>query len=389
MTFSENLMAALAGEYHEGIPFFADLSWHYSAMEAQNRLNPKYFGPTGYLQYHIDLGVGIFVYTPFVWKTIENNYELSVETFNAKSSNISGNKCGHKLSDKLNYNSGEYVIKTLKTPLGQLREVSKYLPDSYTYAITEHYIKTIDDLRIMTYIAENTIYEADYEPFNEIAALWGDSGVAAAIAQLGVSPLQRMLTRWAGVENTCFILADDGDEAEELFERIAIADDPVYDILAHCPAKYIEFPDNLSSEITGVSNFKKYNTAIYKKRINLLHNAGKFVGIHQDGTLHGCLELLKGCGFDAVESVTPAPVGDISLDSLRTAAGDIVIWGGLPGVMFSPLYSEDDFRKHLDDVIFHFGKDKRFVLGTADQIPPDGLLSRVAYAAERIRNINL
>ena len=362
MTLSENLFAALAGKPHDDIPFFADLSWHYAAMEAQNRLDVRYQGPDGYLRYHTDLGVGVCFYAPFLWQTEYTDVKVTVKESNGRRT------------------------MTYTTTKGELRQIDDYIPGANTYGIREHFIKNIEDLRIMTYIAEDARHTANFAPYLETAALWEDRGVAVAMAPVCVSPLQSMLTRWAGVESTYEILADDGDEAMELFKRISTADDPIYKILADSPAGYIEFPENLSSEITGVYNFKKYNAPIYKERIDLLQKAGKYVGIHIDGTLRGCLELLAECGFDAAESVTPAPTGDISLDALRTKAGDIVIWGGIPGALFSPLFVEDVFKKHIDDIIHNFGQDTRFVLGVADQVPPDGLLSRVAYAAKKINS---
>jgi hypothetical protein len=132
-------------------------------------------------------------------------------------------------------------------------------------------------------------------------------------------------------------------------------------------------------------NDKKYNSEYYTKRINQLHEAGKYVSIHIDGTLRGCFELLEEAGFDAAEAVTPAPVGDILLEDLRKHSGSkMIIWGGLPGALFSPHYSEDEFDRHLNAVLATFKEDPLFVLGVADQVPPDGLISRIRKVRERI-----
>ena len=116
-----------------------------------------------------------------------------------------------------------------------------------------------------------------------------------------------------------------------------------------------------------------------------MHDAGKITSIHIDGTLRACLPLLQEAGFDIAEAVTPAPVGDVPVEELRATAGDkIIIWGGLPGALFSPAYSEKLFDAHLAKILETFPLGSRFVLGVADQVPPDALLSRVTKVRDGV-----
>ena len=126
-----------------------------------------------------------------------------------------------------------------------------------------------------------------------------------------------------------------------------------------------------------------FNKEYYSQRVEQLHDAGKFVGIHIDGTLSPCLSMLADCGFDAAEAVTPAPVGDIEIENLRCAAGDIVIIGGLPGALFTAQYSDEFFDSHLNKLLQAFANDSKFVIGVADQVPPDVVPGRV----ERVREV--
>ena len=213
----------------------------------------------------------------------------------------------------------------------------------------------------------------------------GRKRIAVAFPPVSASTVQKLFARWAGVENTVRIYADDMEEFDEIVERIQASEDEAFNILADSPAPVIEFAENLSSEITGKYFFEKYHQDYYQKRIKQLHAAGKYASIHIDGTLKGCLPLLEHAGFDAAEAVTPAPIGDIEIEDLRKWSGDrIVIWGGLPGALFSPLYSEEEFENHLERVFRTFPVGSRFVLGVADQVPPDGLISRVKRVREFI-----
>ena len=147
----------------------------------------------------------------------------------------------------------------------------------------------------------------------------------------------------------------------------------------------MEYAENLSSEVTGASFFREFNMPHYIKRNYLLHEAGKFTGIHIDGTLRPCLSMLSECGFDAAEAVTPYPVGDIAIENLRKEAGkDLIIWGGIPGAMFSPHYSDSRFISHLEELMQAFPPGSGFVLGVADQVPPDGLVHRIKIVREMV-----
>jgi len=362
MTERERLLHVLKGEKPDRMPWYADLSYLYDSMKIRAILEDKYMGDDGYLQFHKDLGAGICFYAPFPW-----------------SASYSKNIAYTEIEE------GDTRTCTYNTPKGSIRSVRKYSHDTYAWAYTEHFVKDINDLRTMLFIFENMKYTENYEAFKRMDLSWGEHGLAAAIPPISVSALQKLLARWAGVEKTVEIYMDHMDEFEEVMERIQESEDEVFDIISNSPADYVEFAENLSSEITGRSFFEKYNMPYYKKRIEELHSKGKFVGIHIDGTLGSCLPLLEPCGFDVAEAVTPSPIGDIKIEDLRNVAGNnIVIWGGLPGALFSPRYSDEEFKSHLERVIDVFTGDARFVLGVADQVPPDGIIDRIKLVRELV-----
>ena len=363
MNERERLMAVLEGRVPDRTPWFADMSYLYSGLELQGKLDSKYQGDEGYIRFHKDLGVGAFCYYPVsLWKT---EYAADIS---------------YLVSEKDGYRIHEYA-----TPLGKLRSMEKYLPNAYTWAYCEHFVKTIEDLRIMLYIFENSQYSEGFDYFNEIDALWGGDGMLAGIAPVSVSALQKLIARWAGLENTVDIVLSNREEFEEIILRIHNSEDSIFEILKRSPALYIEFPENLSSEVTGKYFFEKYNAPYYQKRTSQLHAAGKYTGLHIDGTLKPCLSMLKSCGFDVAESVTPYPVGDVAPEGLREIAGSgITIWGGLPGALFSRVYTDYQFDEHLKKVLDTFPLGSGFVLGVADQVPPDAVIDRVIRVREQV-----
>ena len=91
-------------------------------------------------------------------------------------------------------------------------------------------------------------------------------------------------------------------------------------------------------------------------------------------------------GFDFIESLTPAPVGDLAVDAWADFVGPTrtFFWGGIPGAYFSPTTSEAEFERHTRSVLAVMRTEPRYVLGVADQVPPDGLVHRLRRVAELV-----
>ena len=198
-----------------------------------------------------------------------------------------------------------------------------------------------------------------------------------------MAPLQKLLSRWAGVETTVALSQDHPEEFEATFAAIELSQEPLVEVLAASPAEVVILPENLASQVVGESFFRRFDMPYYRKIVERLHAAGKIVAIHIDGGLKPCLGLLSTCGFDIAEAVTPAPFGDLGVEELRKAAGpDIVLWGGLPGGIFSRNYSDRFFEEYVVNVLRH--ADHRFVLGVADQVPPDAVPERIGRVRELV-----
>ena len=362
MTERDRLLCVLGGGRADRLPWYADLSYLYTSMQERETLPAQFEGEEGYLRFHQELGAGIYLYAPNVWtERYAEGYSFQTRTENG---------VRHEL---------------WRTPGRELRAVWKYLPETCCYACTEHFVKDLEDLRAMVEICENTRYEENFAAFDRLDRLWGDHGIAFALAPVSVSPLQSLLARWSGVEVAVELCYDEEEALEELFQRVEASQDEAFRLLCASPAKVVEFPENLSGEVTGRQLFQQYNLPYYQRRISQLHEAGKKVGIHNDGTLSPCFQLLESCGFDFIEAVTPHPVGDLAPEELRANAGEKpVIFGGLPGALFSPVYSEAEFDAYLERVVALFSQNPGYVLGVADQVPPDGLWERVKEVRQAV-----
>jgi hypothetical protein len=147
---------------------------------------------------------------------------------------------------------------------------------------------------------------------------------------------------------------------------------PVLDALCRLAPPLVHFPDNLSSENLG-GWYDVYMAPGHRHRLARLHEAGVACAVHLDGTVRGLLPKLAAIGFDSVEALTPSPAGDITVEEMEqlTRDSDLVLWGGVPGAMFARPFKWLDMATHVEHTLTAW-KNRRFILGVADQVPPDG-----------------
>lgn len=346
MTMRERVMAIFRGEVPDRMPWFCDLTYWIAGQRAQGTFPEEYEGQEGYLKLHKDLGVGIYLFPPIVYRSIkrdETQFKSSIRR------------------------EDDLTIHEIDTPEGRLRTVHRYSPVSVSSAPIEYPVKTPDDLRALrSYISAQRV-EPAFDSFKKTDALWGEHGIP--VMMFGRSPLARLAVEWAGIANLSYLLADHRQDVEETLELIARKQDAIYDIICDSPAQIVEIGDNLTGETMG-GLFKRYSTPYYVKRIKQLHAAGKYVGVHLDGTMRGLITELSDVGLDFIEAITPAPVGDVPVEELFTLVNEkTILWGGVPGAMFAPPFTWDDVEKFVEKTIQCHGASGRMILSSADQVP--------------------
>jgi hypothetical protein len=115
-------------------------------------------------------------------------------------------------------------------------------------------------------------------------------------------------------------------------------------------------------------------------------DAGKYSFIHIDGTLGGLLKQEAAVGFSVLEALTPYPVGDLKIEEIAEIAHESksIFWGGIPGSYFTDCVSDEEFERHIKHVLSIMVTKPQFVLGVADQVPPNGLERRVKKVADLV-----
>ncbi len=356
MDFRKRALDVLSGKTPDRIPWFADLSWWVHAEKMKETLDKKYAGSEGFVNLHTELHTGL--YLPLVWA-----YAVKID-------------CP---SDVEKDNTRE--IYCYHTPHGTLTEVHRLMPESYTWSYEERLIKGADDLRAFRYFIEAHQFKPAIEEANHLDQLYGEQGLP--VVWVPRTPLSRFIVEFAGIETTVFAAYEQPDTLHQIFELMEERDDEPYRAAASTTCDLVMIADNLSSEIQSPPLFREYSLEYYGRRVSQLHEAKKFVLAHIDGTLRGLLPLLAESGLDSAEGVTPAPVGDVEPDDLRSLCGERMrIWGGIPGVLFSPTHSKDELRQYVDRYLQIARNDGRMILGVGDQVPPGSDLGRVRLVSD-------
>ena len=365
MTHNERLLAVFRGERLDVMPWYADLTYWYSAEMIKGTLPEKYRGD-GVVQLYQDLNTGAHEHLlNCPWRAEYEDVQVKVE-------------------EERDADGRPVRIRTTwVTPVGTISQVQEFEPNSYCWAYREYPVKTPNDLKVLRFIFQHTYLTPDYTEQHRIIDLFGDWGVAASMPNR--TPMANLFVIWMGVTNAVYALTDAPEEIEETIEVMSAAEDRMYEIICNAPAPLVYFPDNITGEVVSPRIFQKYYAPYYRKRAEQLHRAGKYIFVHIDGTFKNLLPYVGPTGVDCAQSLTPAPVGDVPLEDFRRLARpDLILWGGVPAAYFSPLYSEETLRDIVLKAIRLYKNDPRFMLCVCDQVPPDGIIERVRMVSDLV-----
>lgn len=363
MTPRERLLAPFRGIRPDRPAWLADLGYWYAAAKAKGELPPRYHGAEGYGRLHVDLGVC-------------RHYGTSGSTFSTRLDGVE-----HEVKD-----DGRERLRRWSTPAGALTDRWRYIEVAHCWAHVDYAAKTAADLAVVQDIFERTRREPNGTAFQAAAESLGDSGLP--ISPVPRSPLPALLADWCGVMNTIYLVHDEPRAVQDTLQAIDRSNDAAFEAAAASQAELFHFCDNLDSD-NCTSLFGEYMAEYYTRRLGQLHDAGKFAAVHLDGTVRGLLPRLAQCGFDGIESITPGPVGDVEVEDLRTVVGndDTVLWGGIPGAMFCAPWTEGDVRAQTQRLLDACWEGGRLVVGSADQVPPNGDVGLCRVIADTIDDV--
>ncbi len=360
MTPRERILAVLHGKKPDQVPWFGDLDYWANSLIKRGLKPDDFIQSDEYIQWHRDLEVGFYLQGYFPFTTHYDGCEVTT------------------------WNEGNRRYTEIFTPVGSVRECWEYIPASYTEGPVEHFLKSEEDLPAMMHIYENMRFEPDYDFAYKRQKQVGDQGIV--LCYLPKSPFMHLVALEAGIMAVTMIAMMNPDAFAELLAVMEKAFDKAARIAVDSPAEALMIPENLSSEMVGPQFFELYMRSYQEKWIQEIKKAGKYSFIHIDGTLRGLLREEASTGFTVLEALTPKPAGDMDIQEIAPLVNnkETIIWGGIPGVCFTPHVSDEEFDRHVREVLEVMRQEPRFVLGVADQVPPDGLEYRVRRVAQLV-----
>jgi uroporphyrinogen-III decarboxylase len=360
MTPRERIKAILNGRKPDKVPWFGDLDYWANSLIKKGLKSHDFIRSQEYIEWHRQLGVGFYLQGYFPFTT---HYD------------------GCKTEE---WKEGNRRFTRITTPFGSVRECWEYIPASFTEAPVEHFLKSAEDLPSMNYIYQHIRFEPDYQFASNRLEQVGDQGIV--LCYLPKSPFMHLVALEAGIEAVTLMALMDPDGFAGLMATMEAAFDKAARIAVDSPAEVLMIPENLSSEMIGPGFFEQYMRSYQEKWIREIRKAGKHSFIHIDGTLRGLIREEASTGFTVLEALTPKPAGDMDFSEIAPWIGNssTILWGGIPGVMFTNHVSDEDFDRHVERILSIMKHEPRFVLGVADQVPPDGLEKRVTRVAELV-----
>lgn len=200
---------------------------------------------------------------------------------------------------------------TRRTPVGEIYATWK---DGWNDLF---WLKTAEDYRVATWIAEHTEIEPAYEQFR--AAEAEATEFEYVYAGMGRSPMQSILVDLVGLENFGLHLLEYEDEMRTLHEALRRNFKRRAEIIAEGPGRLVNIGENFTAETMGPARYAEFHLPVYEEAFPTLQAAGKVVGVHYDGKLRSCSDVVESAPIDLFESLTPPPEGDMTLAQCREA----------------------------------------------------------------------
>lgn len=365
MTSRERLLNAISGKETDRTPFgpFLEYWW-------QNQ--PDALTDKGELEFLESVGADPLFrgHYPMYGKNWEN-IELFKKTIDDCEISIKEN--------------GNTRVTTYHTSKGDLRLGYKYVESGNTWFLVEHPIKEEEDFQILKYIMDSTHLEADYERFERETEKLGDRGLLLPlICPETKSSFQAMLETWVGTENMVYSVVDCPELVQETLDSMYRVSRDAAEIAANSSAPaFISWEDTSTTNISP-QYYRDYILPEINMWCDIFHKKGKRYVQHACGRLKALLPDMADSKIDVLESVSPAPTGDVDLkDVNRIFPERISIIGGVEPVTLLNASEEEVIEKARE--LLGIMRNRGYVLSNSDSCPPGVSIEKFKALAKLVR----
>jgi hypothetical protein len=273
----------------------------------------------------------------------------------------------------------------IKTPIGEVFSVTEKSPNSWARITRKWLIETPNDMKIATWILDNSDWYWDQDTYDKIFSIWGD--ISAEYMFMPRVNVQNLYIDSMGVEHAIYAIYEWGEIVNEYFRALHENHLRMIEVINKSPIKLICFGDNIHCSTLSPSLYEKYVLPVYIERCNKLHKANKFVFSHWDGNVKALLKFAKVSGLDGIEAITPKPQGDVTLEEIKEALGnEIYLIDGIPAILFDKIFAEKELIECTKKLIKLFAP--KLILGISDEISSTGDIERIRIVGKIVDDYN-
>ena len=263
--------------------------------------------------------------------------------------------------------NGALCSRTIyETPVGALTTLSQ--PGAYgSWRTVEYPVKTLDDYAVAEFMARNRVHQPAYEGFLKLKEQVGADGYV--LGHTCYSPLMEIEVSLLGVERFCTEIIDHEAEVMSLYDAILGKQREMFRIVAKGPSEVCLYGGNIMPETLGPRRIEKYIFPCWQEFSDLMHEAGKMLGVHLDADNKLLLDIVARSGLDLIEAFTPPPDCDTGVAEARRAWPGKVLSVNFPSSVH--LRGEETIRRVAEQIINEAGDRRGFMLGITEDVPHD------------------
>lgn len=260
--------------------------------------------------------------------------------------------------------------RRITTPAGILEEERVFSLESYSYNIKKHLVESVDDFDAVRYVMDRYRCRPRWDLYEQWQNALGELGYL--YAQIPYSGLGYLIARNFGVEKTCMAMFDCPDRVHDVINSINDCNLRILDTLIDGPFDTLFISDNFDSNVQNPKMFDEYSRAYYSEVARRLHQKDKYLAVHVDGEMKGCLANFAACSVDCIDAATPAPMFRLTpLEARKEAGSDMILSGGIPATVFGADADDEVFERCVRDWLEIRTLSPRLIMAAGDQVPTD------------------
>ena len=259
---------------------------------------------------------------------------------------------------------GKEYETTYETPVGSIH--NRFYFENGAMYTRKHLLDSVEDVKVMTYVAEHTDFVPRFDLFEERKQVIGEDGIPTPTAPC--SPLMETLQVLCGLENSTYILLDEPEAMEGLFAALHERNKKVYRLLCDIDSPVVFCYEDTSTTIMSRDWLTAYALPALNEYAEILHAGGKKYITHMCGKLSGFKTEIAGVKSDGIDSVCPPTTGDLALADARTAFPNKVLIGGIepPSLV---LKSREEILRGVAETVNCVTDKRGVILSTGDAVP--------------------